>query len=355
VSGARIVRLIGRDLRLGPRSPIMLWALAMPLVITILLHVALVALFERTLRLGITEPGGSALAQAAAGLAGIEVRRVGSADELRKLVASRDVDAGIVLGEGFVQELRAGDRPRLRFLVGGQTPPADRFLLALATLDLLRSPSGRGAPVAVVLHTAGSSRQPSLRERLLPAIVLFVLIIAGIFVPAFLLVGEREQRTLHALLVTPVTLAEVLLAKAGLGLLLAFVMCGLTLVINGVTHGQPLALFMSLLVAALLCVEIGLIYATLAEDARSLYTLIKTLNVLLAIPVFFYLFPSWPRWIAKLFPTYWIIEPVQRISLHGASLSAVAGELGVALAICGALLVPLAILTRRLAGRLAAG
>ena len=40
-------------------------------------------------------------------------------------------------------------------------------------------------------------------------------------------------------------------------------------------------------VAAVVCVEIGLIYATVAKDAKTLYTMIKTLNIFILRPLIY--------------------------------------------------------------------
>jgi ABC-2 type transport system permease protein len=169
-----------------------------------------------------------------------------------------------------------------------------------------------------------------------------------------MLVHEREHLTLNALLVTPVTMSEVLLAKAVLGFLLVTAMSYIALALNGVLDTISFALVVTLAVAAIVCVEIGLLYGTLAKDAKSLYTLVKTLNIFLAGPVIFYLFPDWSRWVAKVFPTYWLINPLYEIVFRGASLADVRGDLAVAAAIGVVLLAPIVLLARRLQERVAA-
>ena len=39
MSGSRIATVLGKDLRLGPRSPVFLWVLVLPLLITLVLQV----------------------------------------------------------------------------------------------------------------------------------------------------------------------------------------------------------------------------------------------------------------------------------------------------------------------------
>jgi ABC-2 type transport system permease protein len=346
--------MVAKDLRMGPRSPIFLWAIIMPLIITFLMQVVFLTLFDPKPRLGIADLGESEITAAVEGMQGIELTRPANAAELRRLVENNGVDAGLVLERGFDAEVRAGARPDLEFYVSGESLASNRILLAVTAIDLVREVEGRVAPVEVVLITSGDGDVPPISERLIPSILLYVLLVAGIFVPAFMLVGEREGGLLAALLVTPVTMSEILLSKAVLGFITVIVMSYLTLAINGALGGEPLALLASLSVAAVLCIEIGLIYGTVARDAKTLYTLVKSLNVFLAGPVVFYIFPSWPQWIARLFPTYWFIDPVYRISLQGASLADVWTDLAGAVAISVVLVVPIVFLGRRMQEKLAA-
>ncbi|MFH1843936.1 MAG: hypothetical protein ABIF77_12090, partial [bacterium] len=64
----------------------------------------------------------------------------------------------------------------------------------------------------------------------------------GIFNPAFMLIQERERRTLTALLVTPLTVSELLLAKATLGFGMVIAMSFLTLALNSALTSDPLVL-----------------------------------------------------------------------------------------------------------------
>jgi ABC-2 type transport system permease protein len=109
----------------------------------------------------------------------------------------------------------------------------------------------------------------------------------------------------------------------------------------------------TLAVATITCNLIGLIYGAIAKDAKTLYSITKSMNVLLVGPLIFYFFPSWPQWIAKLFPTYWVIDPLYRVALGGAALSDVGLDLAVALCVCVALLLPVVLLGRRLESKLA--
>ena len=342
--------ILRKDLALGPRSPLVAWALIMPVLMTLLVHGVFGSLFDARPRVGVVDPDSSELAVALLALPELDARRVADEDTLERLVRAHDLDAGLVLSPGFDEALRAGDRPALPFYVSGESLASDRVIVSITTLDLVRAVEGRTAPVTVEVISTGDAPDLSLVERMVPLLVLMAMLVAGVFVTSFSLVEERERRTIDAVLVTPATVADLLVAKATLGLLLAVTMGAVTLALNGALQGSPAGLLVALLAGALMSVVIGLLYGVLASDARSLYTLFKSLNIILIGPVVFYLFPDWPQWIAKLFPTYWFLDPIVAVTTRGAGLAEVAPDLLVALLICAVLAAVVGVLGGRLQG-----
>lgn len=347
-------KIMRKDLKLGPRSPIFLWALVYPFVITLVIQVIFGSLFSPKPRLGIVDMGGSRITALVAQMEGIDLTLLGSAFELKRQIRDNDLDAGLFLKKGFDQEVRSGRKPLLEMWIGGESLASNRLILAVTTLDLIRQVEGAVPSVDVRINTVGDGEALSISSRLIPLMALFALIIAGVFVPAFGLVEERENKTLDAVLVTPIRLSEVLAAKAGIGLILGFVMTLVTLLLNGALGSSVSALIMTLFIAAVMSVEFGLIYGTAAGDIKTLFTLMKTLNIFLFMPVIFYLFPDWPQWIAKIFPTYWIINPIFEIAIKNGALANVAFDLVVALGIIVVLILPISILKRRMQIRIAA-
>jgi ABC-2 type transport system permease protein len=351
----RILKILLKDLRLGPRSPIFMYALIFPAVITLVVQVVFGSLFEPKPRMGIVDQGRSEITELMSGLEGVELTLLKSVPELKQRIEGNDFDAGLVLNPGFDAAMRSGQKPLLEFYIGGESLASNRIILAVTTLDIVRRVEGKAPPVEVEINTLGDEQSLSIATRLLPLMVLLALFVAGLFVPAFGLVEEREKKTLNAVLVTPVKLSEVLIAKAALGFIMAVLIAYVTLLLNGALGSQPAALLIALLVAALMTVEFGLIYGTVAKDIKTLFTFVKTLNVFLLAPVIFYIFPDWPQWIAKIFPTYWVLDPIFEIATKNANLAAVGFDLSVAMAICGVLIFPVWALMRRMLAKLSIG
>jgi len=347
------LRVLMKDLRLGPRSPILLWAIIFPVVGTLLVQVVFGSLFAPQPRLGIVDEGSSQVAVAMAEVDGLELTFAETEEGLRQLVRDHDLDAGLVLPEGFDDQVQAGDQPALQLFVGGESLASNRLILAVTTLDAVRAVEGSTPPVAVEVVSTGDPLLP-MSTRMTPLLILFALLIAGVFVPAFSIVQERENGTLTALLVTPARGIDVLAAKAAMGMMLAFLMTLVTLWLNNALGGQAAALLLSIGIAAVMLAEIGLLFGSASRDAKTLFTLSKSLNILLFAPVIFYIFPDWPQWIAQIFPTYWIINPIFEVAIQDATFADITGQLVVALVICAVLVPPVVVLSRRMTTQMAA-
>ena len=349
----RVLSIWRKDLALGPRSPFLLFAVAMPVIITLLVQGVFGNLFERPPRLGIVDEGESAVTAAALELEELRTSRVADAETLRQMVTDHDLDAGLVLAAGFDTALRAGERPPLTLYVAGESRANDRVVVAITTIDLLRGVEGRAPNVSVEVVAPGGEGIP-LQTRLVPFIVLYALFAAGVFVTSFSFTEERERRTMDALLASPLTMSEVLVAKGLFGGTLAAAMSLVTLALNGALTGQPVGLLLALAVGAVMAAMIGLLYGIAAPDTKVLFALIKTLSLLLFAPGLWYVFPEWPQWIAYLFPTYWLLNPIVEIGQQGAGLADVWWQVVIGAAICLALAPLLGRLAQRVRAPVAA-
>lgn len=349
MSLTRIWKVLRKDLALGPRSPIFLWAIVLPVALTIILQVAFGSLFDPEPRLGIVDDGDSAITTALEESEGLELVVFDDDAELKDQVEANDLDAGLILPAGFDESVKAGDRPELQFFIGGESYASNRIIITVTAIDLVRELEGSQAPVTVDIIDFGDAGLP-ISIRLIPVIVFYALVIAGLFVPASNMVEEKEQGTLMAMLVTPVRTLDVLAAKWLLGVILASVMGVASLALNGAMGSNWPEVVLVVLVAAMLSAMLGVVVGVFAKDSATMFGIVKGAGIFLFMPAAFYIFPDWPQWIAKLFPLYWIIEPIWQVSVMGESITTVWGELAVALGITAAL----AVLSWRLANRMQA-
>ena len=354
MGAARSWQVLRKDLRLGPRSPILLWALVVPVLLTLLVRGVFGDLFDGEPTLGIVDEGRSAVAVDAQALDGVTVEAVDDAALLRDELAAGGYDAGLVLQDGFDEQVRAGEVPPLHLWVAGDSVPADRVVLTVAVLDLVRGLTGEQAAVSVEVVELGEAALP-IDLRLLPLLVMYAVAIPGGMVPASSLVEEKERGTLEALLAGPTSVGEVLAAKGALGVLLAVAAGVATLGLNDAFGAEPLAVVLSIVLGAVMMAQLGLMIGAWAPDTNTLFAAWKAGGIILFLPVVFLIWPDLPTWPVYVMPAYYFLEPAYAVSVEGAGLGDVAGTLAVAAAICLALLPGVALVGRWLARHVATG
>jgi ABC-2 type transport system permease protein len=354
VTVPRWLEILRKDLRLGPRSPILLWALVVPLLMTLLVRGVFGGLFDDDPRVGVVDLGGSALVAALDTAVGIDVRRVADGETLREEVSAGGLDAGLMLPAGFDDAVRAGAQPPLPLWVSGRSLQSERALVIVTVLDLVRGLSGAVASVEVEVIELGEAGL-GLELRLLPLLVLYAVAIPGGMIPAASLVQEKEQGTLPAVMASPASIGDVLLAKGLLGVILATLAGVVTLALNDAFGGQAVALLLAIVLGAVMMALVGLLLGAWAPDTNTLFAAWKGGGIVLFLPAVFFVWPNLPTWPAQLVPTYYFLQPAFAVSVEGASLADVGGSLLIGAVLCVALLPLVRVAGRRMERRLAGG
>jgi ABC-2 type transport system permease protein len=348
VNVKRVAILLRRELFQGPKSFIFLWSVVLPVVMSLVLSLVFGTLFNDKPRLGITDQGSSDLVELAQKSPSVTTREYGSVGDLEQAVRTGAVDFGVVLPEDFDSLVMEGQPVEITAYIWGESLAKHRVIAQVTLLDLVRDLSGREAPVDIVMNPVGDKPGVPWSDRLLPLLVLMAVFVGGMFLPATSLVTEKQKRTLEALTVTPTTLLEVVLAKGILGFSISLAMGLIILALNGAFGGEPGLLAMMLALGAVMAAELGLILGSFAKDMSSLFAVWKTGGILLFAPAFIYLFPEIPQWIGQIFPTYYLVEPVVRISQEGAGWPEIAAHVFVLMALDVLLMAAVGLAMRRM-------
>ncbi|MDH5372178.1 MAG: ABC transporter permease [Acidimicrobiia bacterium] len=353
MSSSKAWLIMRKELRMGPRSPLFLYALILPIVMTFVIVGVFGSLFAPSPRLGIVDEGNSSIVASAQNLEGIDVTTMSSVEALKTMVEANDLDAGLVLTQDFDAKVRNGTQPPLKIYVGGESLASNRIILQVTTLDLVREVSGEPAPIEVDVVTIGDAEALPMASRMVPLLMIYAVAISAAFVPAASIVQEKEKGTINSVLVTPTTVNEFLAGKAGLGIVLGMATGIITLILNNAFGNHPLTLTIVLLVAAVMMAEIGLILGIFAKDSNMLFALMKSGGILLFYPVVFYIWPSLPQWIAKIAPTYWFLQPIFEVGVKDASFGDIWIQLVIALAWIAVLLPAVFAMAKRLEQKVA--
>ncbi|MGQ9474644.1 MAG: ABC transporter permease [Actinomycetota bacterium] len=245
-----------------------------------------------------------------------------------------------------LERLEAGEEVSLEVFVNGESLARNRSVALAALMTSLRGLSPEAPRINVKTVRLGDERPLSVMEMLLPFIVIIVIVVGAYFLPASFLVTEKERRTLEALLVTPISLAEALVAFGLTGLLISLGMGIVLLLLTVGIPDPPLILSAFLLGSALAggwCLLVGLI----SRDQTTMVAYMKPINIFIIGPALFVVFPNWPRWIARIFPTYYLANPVFRVAIYGEGWGEVGWQLLVLLGFTLLSLVPLAAFVAR--------
>jgi len=123
------------------------------------------------------------------------------------------------------------------------------------------------------------------------------------------------------------------------------------LTLNQVFGAEPALLVLVLAMGAIMAVEVGLVCGVYLKDVSSLFTIWKLGGILLFAPALVYIFPQIPDWVARIFPTYYMVQPIVELTLQGAGWTQIIGDV-VVLAAIDAVLAILLVLQLRQTTRL---
>lgn len=328
----RIAALVGKEFTYGSKDFIFVFAVVIPVVLSLLISLMVGTLFAGKPRLGIADLGRSQLPGRLAGLDYLVVRAYDSAETLRQEVERGALDIGLVLPPGFDAALQDSTATDLEVYLWGESLLKHRTVLGVTLTRELIELAGREAPVETVTTLLGEKANIPWDVRLFPVVVIVTIILGGTMVPATSIVQEKQKHTLTALTITPLSLGEVLAAKGTTGALISVVMGVVILAINRAFGAHPGLIVSILALSAILAAAFGVILGTWMKDINTLFTALKSMGILLYAPALVYLFPQVPEWVARIFPTYYMMGPIVNMSLYNATWGDVARDVYV---LCG--------------------
>jgi ABC-2 type transport system permease protein len=320
----RVSVLLGNEFIHGPKNLIFIMAIGAPILISLVLSLVFGTLFTEKPKLGIMDEGQSQLVTMIQELDSVITREYGSVSALKQATESGAVDMAIVLPEDFDAAVSLGEKVLIEAYIWGESLAKNRTILPIAIADLVRELGGQEVPVEIESVILGDEASIPWSDRLLPLVVLMAVFLGGIMLPATSLIDEKQKKTLEALAVTPTTIGDIFVAKGILGVVLSLFMGVAILVLNQAFGAQPLLLVLVLLLGAIMAAEVGLLGGALIKDITTLFAIWKAGGILLFGPAIVFMFPQIPEWVGRVFPTYYVIQPIVAISQQGVGWSDIA-------------------------------
>jgi len=137
----------------------------------------------------------------------------------------------------------------------------------------------------------------------LPIPAMFVGVVIG-----FLLLDERDDRTLTALMVTPLSLRGYLTYRLSAPLVASTILSLIAYPIIGLVSLPFTTLVVIAVLSGFSAPILALTFGVLAENKVAGMALQKLLSTVLLLPILAYFLPEPIQWLAGVFPTYWPLK-----------------------------------------------
>jgi len=320
----RVGILLGKEFWQGPKNFIFIWVLVMPIVISLVFSLVFGTLFTEKPKLGVVDEGSSQLVAMIRELTSVDTKEYGTVSEIRQAVENGVVDIGMIIPADFDSSVMQRKETELVTYIWGESLAKNRIILGATIANLVRELAGQETPVEIEAITLGDAVSIPWNDRLLPLVVLMAVFLGGLFLPSTSVINEKEKKTLTALIVTPTTIGDIFVAKGLLGIILSLFMGIVILILNQAFGAEPTLLLLVLALGAIMAAELGLLLGALIKDITTLFAIWKLGGILLFGPAIIYMFPQIPQWIGKLFPTYYLLQPIIEISQRGGGWSDIA-------------------------------
>jgi ABC-2 type transport system permease protein len=259
---------------------------------------------------------------------------------------------GLVLPPGFDQALKTSEQLELDGYVDHWVSDADADESRSFFEEQLTELTGK--PVQIQLESNTVYTHPYGGQTVMVAFVLvFVLVILGLTLTPNLMIDEKEARTLDALLVSPASAGQVVIAKALAGLFYSLVAAAVVLAVFAVTIVHWDAAILAILTGSLLGVALGLLLGTLISVRQQLILWSSVLMVPLFIPVMLSVIlpdiqaPGWVRTLVDLIPTVALSKVVRLAVAAQAPWTEVGPALALVVGCASLLLVVVTWMVRR--------
>ncbi len=322
----RVGVLLYKELVQGPKNFLFIFAIVVPIVMTLVVTLLFGTLFSGKPKLGIADAGDSQFTVQGKATESVIIKEYVSPDELKRATEIGAVDIGIALPADFDRQVAAGERSEMSIYVWGESLIKDRVMLISGISVWIRNIAGQESPIEILTTTLGNVESFSWEDRLLPLMVMMSVLIGGLMVPSTSLVEEKQKGTLKALAITPTTLGDIFIAKGLLGVILSTFTGVLILTLNQSFGINPPLLIFLLFLGAIMAAQFGVLLGVFIKDINTLFATIKSMGIVLYAPAIVHMFPAIPQWIGKLFPTYYMIQPVVEITQNGAAWADIAWQ-----------------------------
>ncbi|NPV87933.1 ABC transporter permease [Coprothermobacteraceae bacterium] len=294
------------------------------LVFYIAIYFALPKTIDDKLSIGFYTKLSMARALAVINAQEVNVIRANSVDELMRMVKEEKIVAGFVFPDVIPVSSQGAPTVTVKVYVPADMEQEMRDAMAYVAKELLNAEAGYFLNIeseneVVGVDLAGKQIPPS--KRMIPVFI-FLILMAETLGLANLIAQEIEQKTIHALLVTPATVADILTAKGITGMLTSFVPA-LLLTWATIGFGHFVPIIVLLLAGTLFTIAVAFLVGSLGKDLMSTLMWGALVMIILLLPTANVLAPGTLTSWVKAIPTYYFVDPLHRVISFNAGLEGI--------------------------------
>jgi len=303
-----ILILTKKDLTLFFKNRFFSMITILGLVAFIIIYFALPKLEEDKIKIGIYSDVSLTKIYYFLELHDTEVYDASSIEDLKEKVSKKVISFGIY----FPSNVK--EKKTLKLIVNAETENEMKEAYEYIAKELFHTEFGYQLNIESENEIIGvdlAGKQIPVRKRLIP-ILAFFLIIAETLGLSTLISDELENKTIYALLSTPVTVGDIFFSKGVMGLITTLIPSLLFILITVGFRNFPL-IFLLLIFGSLFAISIGFLIGSIAKDMMSIIGYGFVIFILIIIPSFNVLAPGTLSSWVKIIPAYYLVDGLHKI------------------------------------------
>jgi ABC-2 type transport system permease protein len=264
--------------------------------------------------------------------------------EIERALRSGEAKVAVVIPARYASDLTTGRPTKVQLIVDGSDPQtvasaintaASMVAARSSELMIARLPPGAGPPIQVEPST-WYNQDLRTAVYIVPGLIGVILTMTMVMLTSMGIVRERERGTLEQLIVSPVRNLELMVGKIAPYVIIGYVQISLILLVGRLVFSVPFVGSIPLLYALSFMfiaanLSLGLFFSTIAktqQQAMQMSFFFLLPNMLLSGFMFpLEAMPTPAQWLAQGLPLTHFLRVVRGITLKGAELGDLRGEL----------------------------
>ncbi len=309
----RIIRaLIQKDIKVFFSNQFFALITGLALVAYAGIYFAMPSTVDETIEMAIFAPALPQQFADSMGDEGVVLKNMESKAALETAVTDNEYAVGVIIPESLNQALASGEQGKIELYFSPEFPEELKEVYVIFFEEIGYNLSGQRLNIEVneeILGVDRAGNQIPQREKMLPLFAVLILTMETLGL-ASLISGEIEAGTLQALLITPMRMEGLFVAKGTVGVGLAFFQAVVLMAVTGGLSQQPLLIIVALLLGSLLVTGLGFLLASVATDLMSVMSWGVPIILLLSLPAISLLLPGLTTNWVKVLPSYYLIDTV---------------------------------------------